>query len=189
MPLHDNIKTIYQKVNDSAYIIRFINYLVNLHYKKISYSVNGYTVIPLINGILEDVNTKKKFYSIAQFYNYATNSKFSTIDVNILSKIFVTKEYSIMRIICKINEADILNFFDQQYRIFLMYNDIQKRLMLNTYDTINLEWNNNNFELNYDSLLFKNNTFKSYKLLQAYEDGMNDLYYITNDSKHLIKRT
>ena len=67
MPLHEYIKRIYQEVEDSLYIIRFLNYLINTRYKRVSFTVNGIMVQPLITGTLiklkikNYLKVKKKF--------------------------------------------------------------------------------------------------------------------------------
>lgn len=181
MPFHEYVKQIYQEVNDQLYIIRFLTYLINTRHKKVLFTVNGITVEPLINGILEDKKSKKQFYSIVEFYNYAYDTNFRKSDINILSKVFVIPEYSIMRIICNVTESYILNFFDQKYRAFLMYRNIQEHLKNNLLNSIGLHWNNYDFVLNSTELLCQDATV-ALNLLELFEDGeIKDLYSIIKD--------
>lgn len=194
MPLHDYVKKIYEEVKDPSYIVRFICYLVNTRYKKVTISANGITADPLITGVLEERETKKRFHSFSQFYNYATGAKTTETDISVLAKLFVTTEYSIMRIICNAKEADILNFFDQKYRIFLMYRDVRKRIkfyaLKDTNSQVTLQWKNNIFTLDHTNLSCEKDKISAFKLLEAYENGYIDgLYYCTKDSKHLITDT
>lgn len=192
MPLHEIIKRIYQEVDDSLYIIRFLNYLINTQYtKKVSFTANNITVNPLITGLLVENKTKKSFRSIVEFYNYATGSKLNKVDINILSKIYLKYECSIMRIICNVKENDILNFFDQKYRSFLMYRDVKKNiknLVLNeNNDSLKLIWNDTNFKLICNNLICNENPLLAYKLLEEYEDKtISALYYCDNEMKYLI---
>jgi hypothetical protein len=197
MPLHDYIKKIYQEVDDSLYITRFIDYLLSINYNKLSYTVNTYTVAPLITGVLEDINTKERFYSFSQFYEKASGIKVNHSDINILSKINITKDFNLMRILCNIKENEILGFYDQKYRTFLMYRTIRKCVKKytiittnntnNTNNEINLLWNKNTFSLKHTLLLCKDNPINSYKLLDTYEDGnIKELYYCMNDKTYLI---
>jgi hypothetical protein len=194
MPLHDYIKRIYEEVNDPSYIIRFITYLVNTRYKRVIFSVNDNTVEPLITGVLEDIKTKKRFYSIAAFYTSATGIKVSESNINILSKVFVTKEYSVMRIICNIKEDEILNFFDQRYRTFLMYREIQKRIKFYTLKSINesikLLWKETEFVIDRTKIICDKDASFPQIILKLFEEGnIGDLYYITSNNRHLISGT
>lgn len=190
MPLHEYIKRIYEDVNDPSYIIRFLNHLISTRYKRVSYSVNGHTVEPLITGILEEIKTKKRFYSIAQFYTYATGIKANESDISVLANVFVTREYSVMRVICNIKEDEILNFFDQKYRTFLMYRDVRKRIkfyaLKYTNNAVKLQWGDDEFTLHHTKLIC-NGDDKTIKILEKYEAGLIDrMYYCADDGRHLI---
>ena len=194
MPLHDFIRQIYEEVDDPLYIIRFLNYLVNTRYKRVIFTVNNITVEPLITGILEEKTSNKRFFSIAEFYSYATGQKVSQTDISILSKVFVTREYSVMRLICNIKEDEILNFFDQKYRTFLLYRDIKKRIkfyaLKDANGPINLRWLDNDITVHHTKITCDKDITLSLKLLKVYEDGMIDgLYYCRSNSRHLISET
>jgi hypothetical protein len=196
MPLHDYIKQIYEDVRDPSYIIRFLDYIIQRYYKRTTFVINDQVAEPLITGVLQNTRTKEHYYSLAQFYKQVTGTKVSETDINLLAKINVTREYSVMRIICKIKEDDILGFFDQKYRTFLMYRDVKKRVMhytsINTHGHIDLFWNDTLYDLNHTALVTKNesNINKCYELLEAYEDGfIKGLYYCGNDGRHLISDT
>lgn len=191
MPLHDYIKTIYEDMIDTNYVTRFLSYLINIRYNRVTFSVNGITSEPLITGVLEESKTKRRFNSIAEFYTYASGVKVKQTDLSVLSKVFVTREYSVMRIICNAKEADILNFFDQKYRAFLMYRDVRKRIKLyadiSTNNSVNLIWDSNEFELSHGRIICKDNPKKEYKLLEAYESSfIEGLYFCQGGSQYLI---
>jgi hypothetical protein len=193
MPLHDYIKQIYEDTVDSAYIIRFLDYLIQKRYRRTTFVVNDVIAIPLITGILENVKTKERYYSLAEFYLNVTGQKINETDISLLTKINITMEYSVMRIICNNTEDDILGFFDQKYRTFLMYRDVKKRIMqytsINIHGHIDLFWNDNEYNLNHIVLISKNNfnTYKCYELLETYEDGpIQGLYYCGKEGRHLI---
>lgn len=191
MPLHRYIKEIYEDLSDPQYIVRFLYYLISKRYKRYVFTVNEISVAPLITGILEDIKTKQKYYSLAEFYISASGKKINESDVNILSNIFITKEYTIMRIICNSTEDDILGFFDQNYRAFLMYRDIKKRIshyaLMNINREAKLLWNGNEFEINYTKLTCKQQPALIYTLLETYEDGfIEGLYFCKDDTKFLI---
>ena len=114
MPLHDYIKKIYETSKDSAYIVRFLDYLILKRYKRTTFIVNDVTVEPLITGVLENVITKEKYKSLAQFYNAVTGAKVKENDICLLAKINVTQDYHIMRIVCNIDEDTIIDFVDQR---------------------------------------------------------------------------
>jgi hypothetical protein len=191
MPLHDYIKQIYQEVPDSAYIIRFLDYLISKRFKFCTFSVNGYKAIALITGILEDNQTKQHYHSIEEFYSKATGTTCQKNDITILKKIYVIPNYSVWRIICSAKENEILGFFDQKYRSFLLYRDVRKRVKsytnIITNDKIVLIWNNSKFDICHTSIICHDDSKKAYEFLETYEDGgIEGLYYCTDNSQYLI---
>lgn len=192
MPLHDYIKQIYKNVNDSLYIIRFISYLINMRYNRVVFSVNGVKVEPLNTGVLKDSKSNKRFNSFAEFYTYASGIKVIKTDIDILSKINVTNKYSVMRIICNAKEDDILSFFDQKYRTYLMYCDIKNRITKYVPNSINgpikLQWKGIMFTLECNKISCINDNTFELNILGDYENGLviNQLYYCTNDGYQLI---
>jgi hypothetical protein len=199
MPLHEYIKQIYKETIDPLYIIRFIDYLVTSTNRHVIFMVNTCSVIPLITGVLEDIKTKEHFYSLAQFYNKSINNtvdnnvdnNVSETDISIFKNIYVTKTYSLWRIICSINEITILKFFDQKYRSFLLYRNIKQRINYPTSNNIlTLLWNNDTFLLSKTMLYCHKYPYKIYELFDMCEDGcIKDLYYCKNNTKYLITDT
>ena len=191
MPLHDYITQVYKEVNDPSYIIRFIDYLVSTTNRRVVFTVNERTVSPLITGVLEDTVTKKRFFSLAQFYNDTNGSNIGETDTLILKRINVTKGYSLWRILCNIPQKVILGFFDQKYRTFLFYRDIRRRIKfyhsISTNDAVKLQWNDDEFVVDHTKLECKSVPFKIYDILEAYEDEhIEDLYYCKDNSQYLI---
>lgn len=191
MPLHDYIKQIYKEVGDSSYTIRFLDYLVSSTNRRSTFTVNGYTAEPLISGVLQDVKTKERYYSLAQFYNKATMANVGESDTNVFKKISVTPTYTLWRIVCNINEKTILGFFDQKYRSFLMYRDIRQRIKyytsIETNKEISLFWNDNEFVVSHTQTKCKENPNMIYSLFEAYEDGcIEGLYYCGEEGRYLI---
>ena len=200
MPLHDYTKRIYETAGDSAYIVRFLDYLICKRYRRTTFTINGTTTEPLITGVLENVKTKERYNSLAHFYNTVTGSKEKEKDVSLLSKINVTKEYTVMRIICNIPEEYIIEFFDQKYRSFLMYRDVRKRIkdyvpidakqgepLVNS--EVTLVWDNSEYKLSHTTITCNDitNPYRCYKLLEGYEDGfVEGLYYCSPKGHHLI---
>ena len=196
MPLHDYTKQIYESATDSAYIIRFLDYLIGKRYRRTTFTVNGEVAEPLITGVLENVKTKERYYSLAEFYNTITGSHAKEKDVSLLAKINITKEYTVMRIICNMPEEYILGFFDQKYRSFLMYRDVRKRIKHYTSIDVNGEvklfWNGTEYEVSYTKITCNDivNPYSCYNLLDAYEDGfIEGLYYCGNSGRQLISDT
>jgi len=191
MPLHDYIKQIYKEVGDSSYFIRFIDYLVSNTNRRVTFIVNGYTAEPLISGVLQNIKTKDKYYSFAQFYNKATLGNVGETDTNIFKHINVTTNYTLWRILCNVDEKTILGFFDQKYRSFLMYRDVRQRIKyytsIDTNEKVNLMWDDNKFTISHTKLECPKRPHMIYELFKAYEDGfINGLYYCTGDSQYLI---
>ena len=191
MPLHDYIKQIYEKVDDSAYIIRFLDYIISKRFKFCTFTVNGYKAKSLISGILEDDKTKQRYYSLDEFYSKATNNVCQKKDISILKKIIVVSGYSVWRVICDTKEKDILGFFDQKYRSFLMYRDVRNRVKyytnIDTNNDIVLIWNNSKFDLGHTSIICHDDPKKTFELLEAYENGdIEGLYYCLKDTQYLI---
>jgi hypothetical protein len=191
MPLHEYITRVYTEVDDPLYIIRFIDYLVSTTRKNYSFTVNNRTVKPLITGVLEDMKTKDRFNSLAQFYNSVNGSNISESDTIILKRIYVSKENTLSRVLCSISEKTILGFFDQKYRSFLMYRNVRRSIKyytsISTNDTIHLRWNDEEFIVDYTKLECKKNPLKIYDLLEACENGkITDLYYCKGKSQYLI---
>jgi hypothetical protein len=193
MPLHDYTKHIYESATDSAYIIRFLDYLIGRHFKRTTFTVNGVTAEPLITGVLENVKTKERYHSLAEFYTTVTKSTIKDNDVSLLAKINITKECSVMRIICNVKEDYILEFFDQKYRAFLMYRNIRKRIRQYTSNDMSSEvklfWDGNEYYLSHTKIECDDTTnpYSCYKLLEAYEDGcIEGLYYCGKNARYLI---
>ncbi len=193
MPLHEYTKQIYEGVKDAAYVVRFIDYLISKYYKRTTFMVNDVVVEPLITGVLENVATKEQYKSLADFYNKVTGENAKDNNVSLLAKINVTKEYSIMRIICKIHEECIVDFVDQRYRSFLMYRDIIKRIKNKTgfdvkgNEPINLWWNGDDYELRHTNIFASSESAKAYELLEAYENRtVKDLYYCDGSNKRYL---
>jgi len=193
MPLHNYTKNIYESVTDSAYIIRFLDYLIGKHFKRTTFTVNGIIAEPLITGVLENVKTKERYHSLAEFYNTVTRSTIKDNDISLLTKINITKDCSVMRIICNVKEDYILDFFDQKYRTFLIYRDIRKRIRQYTSNDMSSEvklfWDGTEYDLSRTKIACNDtsNPYSCYKLLEAYEDGVIEgLYYCEENEKYLI---
>lgn len=190
MPLHDYIKQIYENSNDSLYIIRFLDYIITKRYRKTTIAIKGQVVEPLITGILENIKTKERYYSLAEFYTKATGKKISETDINLLSMLNVTSEYTIMRLICNATELDILGFFDQKYRTFLLHLNLRKQITNYTAkSTITLIWNNDDYEVSRTKLVCSDNTnpYKIYDLLDAYEAKcIEGLYYNNSEGRQML---
>lgn len=191
MPLHDYINQIYKEVNDPAYIVRFIDYVVSNTTKRTVFIVNNCTVLPLISGILEDIKTKERFYSLAQFYNKAKGANVGETDTTIFKDIYVSKSHTLLKILSSIDEKFILGFFDQKYRAFLMYRDIRRRIKyytsIDTNGKLNLLWNDYKFVISHTNLDCPNNPNMIYDFFKAYEDKLvTELYYCIHNSQYLI---
>jgi hypothetical protein len=191
MPLHDYIRQIYQEAGDSAYIVRFLYFVIGKHIKRVEFLAGGHKAEPLITGVLENVKTKERYYSLADFYTKATGNPISMTDISIFKKVNVTQSYSVWRMVCNVKEHQILEFFDQKYRAFLMYRDIRSRVRayanFDTEKEIKLLHNEYEFTLNHTSLYCKDDPQKSLALLEEYEDGtVTELYYCGRDGQYLI---
>jgi hypothetical protein len=155
--------------------------------------VNDVVAEPLITGVLENVTTKEQYRSLADFYNKVTGEKAKDNNVSLLAKINVSKEYSIMRIICNIPEDYIIGFVDQRYRSFLMYRDIIKRIKNCTPidvkgdEPLNLWWNGCDYELRQTSIVAYSESANAYELLEEYENRtVKDLYYCDSSYKRYL---
>ena len=193
MPLHDYIKQIYETAEDRTYVIRIIDYVLGKRFKRMEFIVRGQLVEPLITGVLENKKTNQRYNSLAEFYGDVTKQTVDEYDVELLKKINITINYSIWRIICSVKEEEILSFFDQKYRAFLMYRDVRARIKLWGFDTMNQEislwWNGNEYRIWHTRLGSDDteNPYRIYDLFEAYEDGsITGLYYNTTNGRHLI---
>jgi hypothetical protein len=193
MPLHDYIRQIYETVEDRTYVIRFIDYVLGKRFKRMEFIVRGQLVEPLITGVLENKKTNQRYNSLASFYSDVTKQTVDEYDVEILKKINITASYSIWRIICSVKEEDILSFFDQKYRAFLMYRSVRSRIKqwcsVSTNEEISLWWNGNEYHLWHTRLSSDDteNPYKIYDLFDAYEsECITGLYYNTTRGGHLI---
>jgi hypothetical protein len=191
MPLHDYIRQIYQEAGDSAYIIRFLYFVIGKYVKRVEFLAGDHKAEPLITGILENVKTKERYYSLADFYTKATGNPISMTDISIFKKVNVTQSYSVWRMVCNVKEHQILEFFDQKYRAFLMYRDIRSRVRayanFDTEKEIKLLHNDTEFTLTHSSLDCKYGSEKSLELLEEFENGtVEELYYRGRDGQYLI---
>jgi|694.fasta_scaffold140089_1 hypothetical protein len=193
MPLHDYIRQIYETAEDRTYVVRFIDYVLGKRFKRMEFIVKGQIVEPLITGVLENKKTNQRYNSLAEFYSDATKQTVDEYDVEILKKINITINYSIWRIICSVKEVEILGFFDQKYRAFLMYRDVRARIKqwcsISTNEEVSLWWNGNEYRLWHTRLGSDDteNPYRIYDLFEAYENGgITGLYYNTSTGRYLI---
>jgi hypothetical protein len=191
MPLHDYIKDVYESVNDPAYIVRFIDYLVSLNYTNPTFTVKNNTAIPLVMGVLENVKTKERYASFADFYSKVTGLSVDTKEFEFLRGITVTPAYSLWRVLCRFKEQDILGFYDTKYRTHLLYSDILSRVKQFTNiegnSQINLVWGENKLILSPYMLTCKENSDVAIQFLEAYEDSvLSGVYYDDDGIRYLI---
>jgi len=191
MPLHNYTKQIYEEVTDPSYIIRFLDYLIQKRFKRSSFTVKGIVAEPLITGVIKNTKTKEHYKSLAQFYNTVTGSKYKENDISLLAHINATKDYTVMRIICNMKEDDILGFFDQKYRAFLIYLDVLKQIKnytnIHITDKINLKWNNKQYLVSCVKISDNDiNPYAVFEFYEAYETVINGLYYLNDGEQYLI---
>jgi hypothetical protein len=194
MPLHAYIRQIYQEINDTAYVVRFIDFIIGRYGMRTEFSIGSNKAIPLITGVLKNVKTKEQYSSLSDFYNQATGETSSPTDINILKSINVTQAYSVWRIICNTKEKDILDFFDQKYRAFLMYREVRRYIRrysnIDDIKEIDLVWNNISYTLNYTSIECSDGLQQSLELLKEYEDKtINGLFYRLPDGLYTIGKS
>lgn len=193
MPIHDYIKKVFEEVPDSSYIIRFMDYLISKHFKRTTFIVQGVLAEPMITGVIKNLKTKERYYSLAQFYTKVTGKYIEETNLELLKLINITNNYSLWRFICGISEEEILEFFDQKYRSFLIFRDVRKRVKfytsIDTNSDIHLFWNDKEYILNYTKIECKDksNPYLHYEFMEAYEEGfIKDLYYSKDNTKYLI---
>ncbi len=191
MPLSPILTKIFQEVKDPSYIIRLLDYLVNTRYDRTEFIIGSHKAVPLITGVLRNTKTNKHYYSLAQFYNSVTDNDVKENDFEILNSIYLTKKYSLLRILCNLKEDTILGFFDQKYRSFLLYRSVGKMIQESglTYPegTITISWKDQEYELHPNRVICEKNK-KVFELLQAFEGRkLEGLYYLYNkDEKYLL---
>ncbi len=183
MPLHDYIREVYETVEDPAYVIRFINYLVELNYPNPTFSIDNNTVVPLVMGVLENVSTKERYVSFADFYSKVTGLSVDIRETDFLRAINVTPTYSLWRVLCRYKEKDVLGFYDIKYRTFLMYKNIVTKVS----QCEKLYWGNYEFQLNPTKLVCDTHPHMVHEFLEAYEDSrLYGVYYGDDSVRYLI---
>jgi hypothetical protein len=191
MPLHDYIREIYEGVDDPAYVIRFIDYLVSQNYINPKFTIKDTTVVPTTVGLLENIKTKETYTSFADFYGKVTGQSVDRRELDFLRGINVTPTYSLWRVLCRYKENDILKFVDFKYRVTLFYMDILYRISrykkVENENQITLSWREVSFTLSPYTVDCKENKDMSIQFLEAYEDSnLFGVYYNDNDVKYLV---
>ena len=192
MPLSPILTKIFQEVNDPSYIIRLLDYLVTTRYDRTEFIIGSHKAVPLITGMLRNTKTNVHYYSLAQFYNSVTDNDVKETDLEILNSIYLTKKYSLLRILCSLTEDTILGFFDQKYRSFLLHRSIGKMIkesdLVYADNIITVSWNEQEYELHPNRVICEKNK-KVFELLQAFEGGkLGEVYYVqSKDKKYLLK--
>jgi hypothetical protein len=194
MPPHQAIQDIYLRGVDPLYINRFIDYLLGFQINHNICNIKDIKVRRLITGILENTKTKHRYHSFAQFYNTVTGNNVATNDISILKEITANDSQSIWSLLSHATEEQIIGFFDQKYRCFLLYRDISKRIHFNheidVKDKLTLYWDTTHFELSRSKLTCDDytNPYRIYELLEEYENNtISDLYYChTDGTRYLI---
>jgi hypothetical protein len=190
MPLHEYIKEIYEGVEDSAYVVRFIDYLIKIHYKNPVYTIKNDSAVALVMGVLENVKTKERYASFEEFYSKATGNSVHERNLTIFRYIYVTAAYNMWRVICRTLELNILKFYDFHYRSYLLYQSViqkLKHLSPSLQGKIKLSWNDNLLYLTPDRLSNKASCKIVHKFLEDFEDSvLHGVYYCDNDIRYLI---
>jgi hypothetical protein len=195
MPINSTITQIFKEVKDSSYIVRLLDYIVNTKYDRTEFTVGTNKAIPLITGVLKNTKTNQHYYSLAQFYNSVSDNHATENDLEMLKNIYVTKKYTLWRVLCNITDECVLGFFDQKYRSFLLYRRVGKIIKESdlTYSDgiIPICWNEQEYELYPNRVVCKytqDNT-KIFELLEAYEgDKLSELNYLYNkDTNYLLQ--
>ncbi len=194
MTISPILTQIYQEVKDPSYIIRLLDYLVNNRYDRTEFIIGTIKAVPLISGVLKCSKTNQYYYSLAQFYNNVSGNNADENDLEIFKNIYVTKKYSLWRVLCNITDDMILGFFDQKLRSFLLYRTIGK--LINESDLTYSEgiipvcWNDQEYELypNKIDCKYTQNNKNIFELLQAFEsESLSECYYLySKDKKHLL---
>ena len=191
MLVSELIERIYKEVPDSSYIIRFLDYLVYSSNIRVTFIIKEYSAEPLISGILQNVKTKERYSSLAEFYNKASLENIAKTDTSIFKKIHLKSGNTLWNLISNTQEKTVLNFFDQKYRSFLTFRNIRQRIKLfKTIDIskeINLFWNEHTFISTRSQTICDKNPNMIYSLLQQYEDkSITGLYYCCGKDRYLI---
>jgi hypothetical protein len=187
---------------ESVYFIRFIDYIITKRFgNKYYFDIKGHKASALISGILEDNETKEKYYSFAEFYNSITGASISKYDEEIFHHIYFQQKYNLHRLLCILKDDDIINFTDKKYRVFCMFRDLRDRLKhyqdLDGFNNLRkkeiISWNNIKFSISLTMIKECDNKDTDDNsscdlLLEVYETGVvTDLYYMVPDTKEFYK--
>lgn len=191
MPLHEYIQQIYLQVKDPSYVIRLFDYIISSRYHRTVFMIGPYSVTPLITGVLENTKTKQNYYSLVEFYNSVASRPLKETDLEIFKHINVTNNYSLWRVFCSLTNEDILGFFDQKYRAFLLFRDMRKLIKIRNHSEREMQiyWNEQEYDLYLNRVVckFTQDQHAVFELLEAFERGdMTGLYYLHNNKKYLI---
>jgi hypothetical protein len=197
MPLHDYIKKIYLECDDPLYFNRFIDYVIKKRHfvSQLFIKDHKYHVTILVTGVLEYPKNHSTFHRLNDYYNNITNSNYLPSDLSIFKNIYITSSYTLNRLLCSLDEKTILEFFDINYRTYLLYNDLIRRIHLFTSlsppDKIKIEYDNYIYYIDKHNISSEKQTLDNFKLsnfLDETENGfIKDLYYCVNNDKYLIK--
>lgn len=180
MPYHEYIIKMYKECDD-LYFQRFIDYIISTHNLKSDIFIKGenYDFVKiLITGIIKEMTQNIKYNSLYEYYNSKKNTRYQKGDLEIFRHIWITKQYNLKRLLCNVKESEILHFFDQKYRTYLLYNYLIKEIYNmyghNIVSNIPIIWNNIEFNIYKNTILYEDKMGKPYfdiMLLEEYESG------------------
>jgi hypothetical protein len=198
MTASDIVSRLYKSEHDALYFIRLLNFLILKRMNFVVFFIPGkdIKVKPLHTGVLEDKTNKICYNSLYEFYNAVSDEKMNPTDTEIFSKIYVSTNFNIKRLISVLEEKDVLSFIDQKYRSFLIHNDIRRRVKsiknMSWTDAVYLEWDNCIYKLERDNIVAEDDILNMYKVsefLDSYEDRLAENVYVLSNNKkvkHLL---
>ena len=187
------IMKVFKDAHDPFYFVRFLDHIIfNRFNPNYYFDIKGRQCKPLISGVLEDKDTKKKYNSFTEFYNEVMDESMSVTDETVFHHIYFKPAYNLHRLLSILKDEDLMNFTDEKYRIFTMLRDLRDRVKHYTGLIIQLgnssraavdlfKWRGENYSISLNDIREENKGYRTPKCLEflkAYEAGdIQDLYY------------
>jgi hypothetical protein len=193
------ILKLFEECTDALYLVRFLDYVICSRYPRVKFSINGIVVEPLMSGTIRNIKTNREFGSLNAYYESSNDSKKASSAEQLLKGIKGTDGVSLWSILEKVSEAEIINFVDQKYRAFLVYKDLEKRI-LPTNDRyyvpkkLLIKWESMQFYISRSGIEdylhsdIPADPLEKFKFLSAYESGITDnLWFYSGEAQEWVR--
>jgi len=173
MPPLQIIFDLYNDKEICLYFNRFINYIISKLSKRNSIHLFGKNIHISITGHIIEDNSNTEYESFQSLYlslSDRKNNNNKSIKLVIFRQMFVAKGVNIWRLLCNVNEDDIINFFDLNYRAYRLFQDLAARINCEQSASLQILFHNKICTLTSSQIISDSlNQYQLWYLLHLYE--------------------